>query len=44
VFDIGSELFPMLVEKGLPFYAQDRFFNWIDIGRGQLGAHQGFPF
>ena len=32
-FDIGSELFPMLVDKGLPFYAQRRFFNWIDIGR-----------
>ena len=32
-FDIGSELFPMLVEKDLPFYAQKRFFNWIDIGR-----------
>lgn len=33
VFDIGSELFPMLAEKGLPFYVQNRFFNWIDIGR-----------
>ncbi|WP_341677884.1 NDP-sugar synthase [Niveibacterium sp. SC-1] len=33
VFDIGSELFPMLVERELPFYAQKRFFNWIDIGR-----------
>ncbi len=33
VFDIGSELFPMLVERDLPFYAQKRFFNWIDIGR-----------
>ena len=33
VFDIGSQLFPLLVEKGLPFYAQTRFFNWIDIGR-----------
>lgn len=32
-FDIGSELFPMLAEKGLPFYVQNRFFNWIDIGR-----------
>lgn len=32
-FDIGSQLFPLLVEQGLPFYAQDRFFNWIDIGR-----------
>jgi mannose-1-phosphate guanylyltransferase len=31
-FDIGSELFPLLVEKGLPFFAQNRTFNWIDIG------------
>ena len=33
VFDIGSELFPMLASKGMPFYAQNRHFNWIDIGR-----------
>ena len=32
VFDIGSDLFPLLAEKGLPFYAQSRTFNWIDIG------------
>lgn len=32
-FDIGSQLFPLLVEKGLLFYAQKRFYNWIDIGR-----------
>ena len=31
-FDIGSELFPLLVEQGLPFFAQNRRFNWIDIG------------
>jgi mannose-1-phosphate guanylyltransferase len=31
-FDIGSELFPLLAAKGLPFYAQRRGFNWIDIG------------
>ncbi|MFA9216334.1 MAG: sugar phosphate nucleotidyltransferase [Sphingomonadaceae bacterium] len=31
-FDIGSELFPLLAEKGLPFYAQTRSFNWTDIG------------
>ena len=31
-FDIGSELFPLLVEQGVPFYAQSRSFNWIDIG------------
>ena len=30
--DIGSELFPLLVERGLPLYAQKRFFNWVDIG------------
>jgi len=33
VFDIGSQLFPLLVERGLPFYAQSHQFNWIDIGR-----------
>jgi mannose-1-phosphate guanylyltransferase len=33
VFDIGSELFPLLVKKKIPFFAQKRFFNWIDIGR-----------
>ncbi|MBS1155165.1 MAG: NDP-sugar synthase [Proteobacteria bacterium] len=33
VYDIGSQLFPSLVAKGLPFFAQNRFFNWIDIGR-----------
>lgn len=32
VFDIGSELFPLLVKKGIPFFAQNRTFNWIDIG------------
>ncbi|MBL8481459.1 MAG: NDP-sugar synthase, partial [Rhodocyclaceae bacterium] len=32
-FDIGSQLFPLLVRNDLPFYAQKRFFNWIDIGR-----------
>jgi len=31
-FDIGSELFPLLAERGLPFYAQTRPFNWLDIG------------
>jgi mannose-1-phosphate guanylyltransferase len=31
-FDIGSDLFPLLAAKGLPFYAQKRNFNWIDIG------------
>jgi mannose-1-phosphate guanylyltransferase len=33
VYDIGSQLFPQLVAQKLPFYAQKRFFNWIDIGR-----------
>lgn len=33
VYDIGSELFPQLVAEKLPFFAQNRFFNWIDIGR-----------
>lgn len=32
MFDIGSELFPLMAEKGMSFYAQKRFFNWIDIG------------
>jgi mannose-1-phosphate guanylyltransferase len=32
-YDIGSQLFPQLVAEKLPFYAQNRFFNWIDIGR-----------
>jgi mannose-1-phosphate guanylyltransferase len=33
VYDIGSQLFPQLVERKLPFFAQTRQFNWIDIGR-----------
>jgi mannose-1-phosphate guanylyltransferase len=33
VYDIGAELFPQLVAKKLPFYVQNRPFNWIDIGR-----------
>ncbi|MDD3935976.1 NDP-sugar synthase [Rhodoferax sp.] len=32
-FDIGGQLFPLLVSQGLPFYAQQHDFNWIDIGR-----------
>ncbi len=32
-FDIGGDLFPLMASKGLPFYVQNRFFNWIDIGR-----------
>ncbi len=33
IFDIGSQLFPQLVEQQVPFYAQSSAFNWIDIGR-----------
>jgi mannose-1-phosphate guanylyltransferase len=33
VFDIGSQLFPLLVESGVPFYAQKHNINWIDIGQ-----------
>ncbi len=32
-YDIGSQLFPTLVEKALPFFVQSRPFHWIDIGR-----------
>jgi mannose-1-phosphate guanylyltransferase len=32
IFDIGSQLFPLMAEKGMPFYAQTRPFNWLDIG------------
>jgi mannose-1-phosphate guanylyltransferase len=31
-FDIGSQLFPLMAERGMPFYAQTCDFNWIDIG------------
>lgn len=31
-FDIGSELFPLMVEQGLSFYAHTSHFNWVDIG------------
>lgn len=31
-FDIGSDLFPLLVQKNCPFYAINLPFNWIDIG------------
>lgn len=33
VFDLGSGFFPLLVQLDVPFFAQKRFFNWIDIGR-----------
>ena len=32
-YDIGSQLFPLLVVQGLPFFVQTTPFNWIDIGR-----------
>ncbi len=31
-FDIGSDLFPLLVKQCFPFFAQRRGYNWIDIG------------
>lgn len=31
-YDIGSELFPDLVRKGLPFYGVALPFQWLDIG------------
>ncbi|MGB8701947.1 MAG: NDP-sugar synthase [Thermosynechococcaceae cyanobacterium] len=33
VYDIGSDLFPKLVEIGAPFYAIPMDFQWVDIGR-----------
>ncbi len=32
-FDIGSQLFPKLVEMGAPFYAIPMEFEWVDIGK-----------
>ncbi|MDJ0724269.1 MAG: NDP-sugar synthase [Prochloraceae cyanobacterium] len=32
-FDIGSELFPKLVEIGAPFYAVSMDFEWVDLGK-----------
>lgn len=32
-YDIGSELFPKLVEMGAPFYAVSMEFEWVDIGK-----------
>jgi mannose-1-phosphate guanylyltransferase len=31
-FDIGSQLLPMLAERGLPFYGDCATFQWTDIG------------
>lgn len=33
VMDIGSELFPALVQRGLPFFRHTQDFHWLDIGR-----------
>ncbi|MDO8680164.1 MAG: NDP-sugar synthase [Acidobacteriota bacterium] len=32
VFDLGSQLFPLLAARGLPFYGVALPFSWIDIG------------
>ncbi len=32
-FDIGSQLFPKLVEMGAPFYGIPMDFEWVDIGK-----------
>lgn len=32
-YDIGSQLFPKLVELNLPFYAVNMDFEWVDIGK-----------
>jgi mannose-1-phosphate guanylyltransferase len=32
-FDIGSQLFPLLVAAGAPFYGLSLPFHWIDIGQ-----------
>ena len=32
-FDIGSQLFPKLVESGAPFYGITMDFEWVDIGK-----------
>jgi len=32
-FDIGSQLFPKLVEMGAPFYGITMDFQWVDIGK-----------
>ena len=32
-YDLGSELFPTLVQKKLPFYALNMDFEWVDIGK-----------
>lgn len=31
-YDIGGELLPDLIQRGLPFYASAQPFEWIDVG------------
>ncbi len=33
VYDLGSDLFPKLVNRGAPFYAVSMDFQWVDIGK-----------
>jgi mannose-1-phosphate guanylyltransferase len=33
IFDIGGDLFPLLVEQNAPFYAVAMDFEWVDIGK-----------
>lgn len=33
VYDLGSDLFPKLVETGAPFYSVPMDFQWVDIGK-----------
>ncbi|MBU7581759.1 MAG: NDP-sugar synthase [Nostoc sp. TH1S01] len=32
-YDIGSQLFPKLIEIGAPFYGLEMDFEWIDVGK-----------
>lgn len=32
-FDIGGDLFPLLAERGVPFYGLSLPFTWLDIGQ-----------
>ncbi|ABZ78529.1 Nucleotidyl transferase [Shewanella halifaxensis HAW-EB4] len=32
-FDIGSDLFPLLVERQVDFYAVNMDFQWLDVGK-----------
>ncbi|MBE9203226.1 NDP-sugar synthase [Synechocystis salina LEGE 06099] len=32
-YDLGGDLFPKLVDSGLPFYAVNMDFEWVDIGK-----------